>query len=402
MGMDHPPEPPSEESRSSFSMDALPASKLTPARGRSRSGTSLLLPSPEHTKGWWTAIAVFFVVGITVGIGLFAWYWFMGYVTTYAGQGTPGYRDGSSSQMALYNPQGLAMTKDGSLLIADMANHRIRKIERGGLASTIAGTGVNGYHNAQSHLAQFDSPRGITTNAKGDIFIADTNNHCIRKIDANGQVTTFAGTGIPGRNEGHRLRARFRAPEAIIFDKAGTLFVADTGNHLIRKIDANGQVTTFVGSLPGFQNGVGRNARFHEPAALAWHPNGQLLVADRENHLIRAIAPTGDSTTYAGSGQAGSRNGPRDFASFNHPSGLVVTKSGVVYVTDEHNHQIRQIDPNKVTTLAGTGDAGNRNGPPTWAKFTWPRSLVLDANGNLLVADWGNDSIRKISIKLLR
>ena len=212
-------------------------------------------------------------------------------------------------------------------------------------------------------------------------------------------ITTLAGSGITGFTNGSGTGAAFNQPTGVAVDAAGNVYVADYRNSVIRKITPAGVVTTFAGGvLPGSANGTGTYATFNQPTGIAIDATGNLYVADCNNHLIREITPAGVVTTLAGSGVIGSANGTGAAASFNYPQGLAIDAQGNVYVADYGNNQIRKISPaGAVTTLAGNGSQGFGNGVDTAATFYEPTSVAVDASGNVYVADFGNDLIREVS-----
>jgi sugar lactone lactonase YvrE len=213
------------------------------------------------------------------------------------------------------------------------------------------------------------------------------------------EVSAFAGSGEEGYANGTGREAQFDETAGLAFDKAGNLYVADTGNNLIRKISPKGEVTTFAGSgEAGYANGTGREAEFNEPGFLAFDKAGNLYVADSGNHRIQKISPKGEVTTFAGSGEEGYANGTGTEAQFNKPLGLAFDRAGNLYVADAGNNRIRKISPKgEVTTFAGSGEAGYANGTGVEAQFAWPVGLAFDKAGNLYVADSGINRIRKIS-----
>ncbi|MES2536338.1 MAG: NHL repeat-containing protein [Pseudomonadota bacterium] len=332
-----------------------------------------------------------------------------GVVTTLAGMaGNAGSSDGTGSAARFQNPYGVAADGAGNLYVADMGNHTIRKIVIAtGDVTTFAGMAGNfGSNDGTGGAALFDLPRGITFDGAANLYVADRGNHTIRKIViATGEVTTFAGTaGNPGSSDGTGGAAEFQLPSGITADGAGNLYVADTNNHAIRKIViATADVTTLAGTAgsAGSTDGTGGTARFDVPMSVTAGGDGALYVADTSNHSIRKITPAGEVITIAGmASNAGSSDGTGGAAQFRNPFGLAADSAGNIYVADSPNHTIRQITPaGVVTTLAGlVGTIGANDGTGGGARFQHPRGITADGSGNLYVADTYNHTIRKIVI----
>jgi sugar lactone lactonase YvrE len=265
--------------------------------------------------------------------------------------------------------------------------------------STVAGSGTAGVTDATGTAAQFDTPSGIAVDANGNIYVADQFNHKIRKIAPSGVVTTLAGSGNNGDVDGTGSAAEFSYPFAVVVDAAGTVYVTDEGNHKIRRITPAGVVTTLAGSgWPGYAEGTGSAAEFDSPEGLALDADGDLYVAERGNHIIRKVTPAGVVTTLAGSGSQGSADGLGTAASFNAPTGVAVDGSGNVYVTDLFGHKVRKISAaGAVSTLAGSNIPGSTDATGTAASFTYPAGIAVDASGTLYVSTYGGNTVRKIS-----
>ena len=328
-----------------------------------------------------------------------------GVVTTLAGSaGSAGSTDGTGAAARFNLPIGLAVDGAGNVLVADYLNQTIRKISPLGEVTTLAGTaGSAGSADGTGAAARFSNPVGLAVDAAGHVLVADYGNHTIRKISPLGVVTTLAGTAASlGSADGTGAAARFNYPRGLAVDAAGNVLVADTGNHTIRKISPAGVVTTLAGTATslGSTDGTGAAARFSSPAGLAVDAAGYVFVADTSNHTIRKISPAGVVTTLAGTaGMSGSTDGTGAAARFSNPVGLAVDGAGNVLVADYKNHTIRKISPaGVVTTLAGkAGVQGSLNGTGAAARFSSPTGLAVDGAGNVLVVDYGNNTIRKIS-----
>ena len=267
------------------------------------------------------------------------------------------------------------------------------------VVTTLAGTGNSGFVNGTGTAASFTSPVGLTMDSSGNVLVADFNNNAIRKVTPAGVVSTFAGTGAYGFVNGTGTAASFHGPNGVTVDSDGNVLVADQNNHAIRKITPAGVVSTFAGTgTKGFVNGTGTAASFFGPTSVAVDSSGNVLVADVNNHAIRKITPAGVVSTFAGTGTPGFVNGTGTAASFKYPLGVAVDSSGNVFVADEFNHAIRKITPaGVVSTFAGTGTKGFVNGTGTAASFYSPEGVAVDSGGNVFVADTGNNAIRKIT-----
>jgi sugar lactone lactonase YvrE len=328
-----------------------------------------------------------------------------GTVSTLAGVPSQGDVDGPAHQARLRAPEAIAFDSDGNLYIADAGNNKIRKLSTDGIVSTVAGTGAIGYKDGLARTAQFDLPTGLAVDDAGNIIVADRLNQRIRLITPDGTVSTLAGSESSGYKDGIGEGAMFFNPRNVTIAPNGSIVVIDTYNHRIRSVDYNGKVTTLAGSDPGYQNGPALSARFSFPQAAAFDPEGNLLITDGDNHLIRKLSKDGTVSLFAGapavtsgSPEPGFRDGQALEARFALPSGIVVDKNGNVYVADRYNHRIRKIDKDgNVTTIAGTGDVGFTDGPGKSARFRYPIGLAIGPDGALYVSDAGNSRIRKIT-----
>ena len=322
-----------------------------------------------------------------------------GIVSTFAGSGTAGATDGTGIAASFKNPYGITMDVAGNFYVADYNNNSIRKITPSGAVSTFVGSGIQGATDGSGTSASFNQPSGVAIDATGNIYVADRSNHLIRKINAAGVVTTFAGSGIYGATDGTGSLASFNNPTGLAVDAVGNVFVADSNNNKIRKITPAGVVSTFAGSgVYSAIDGTGTAATFAYPSSVAVDGADNVYVTDRDNHKIRKITPTGVVTTLAGSGVQGATNGTGTAASFKYPYGVILDAIGNLYVADAYGYKIRKITgAGVVTTLAGIGISGANDGSVSDASFNLPFGVALDLAGNVFVAEYSNHKIRKIT-----
>lgn len=323
-------------------------------------------------------------------------------VSILAGQaGIYGSTNGLGTAALFRYPYGITVDSSGNVYIADYGNHIIRKLWPGGMVTTLAGqTLASGSVNATGTAAQFYNPYGVAADGPGNVYVADTRNHLIRKITSAGVVSTLAGqAGTPGTANGIGTSAQFNTPVGVAVDGSGNVYVADTYNNLIRKITSAGSVSNLAGQAlaTGSVDGTGNVARFNGPYGVIVDSAGNVYVGDTYNHLVRKITSGGAVSTLAGqAGIHGTANGTGTSAQFYDPIGLAVDGSGNVYVADTYNHLIRKITSGGVvTTLVGQAGAhGTANGTGTSAQLYYPYGVALDSWGNLYVADSWNYLIR--------
>ncbi len=268
----------------------------------------------------------------------------IGRVTTIAGSGSPGVEDGPAMSASFSDPFGIAVDKRGNVIVADGGqSNRIRRITVDGKVHTIAGAN-EGFADGNALQAQFNTPSGIAIDNGGNIIIADTSNNRIRKLSSDGtKVSTIAGSGVAGCKDGSAAEAQFDGPIGITVDKHGNVFVADAYNDSIRKITEDGAVSTFAGTgLPGFSDGQAADAAFDTPCGVAVDKDGNVFVADTGNHAIRKITAQGEVTTLAGGTGAGPQGGE---VRFNRPVGIGVTHDGFLFISDESSGKIVRIAP---------------------------------------------------------
>ena len=322
-------------------------------------------------------------------------------VTNVAGTGDFGFMDGQGANAAFAGITGIDIAGNGQLLVADRGNNRIRRVTSDGIVTTEAGTGSAGRANGPSGEATFDDPTGVAVDGQGNIYIADLQNQMIRKIASDGEVTIVAGTGVVGSDDGDVSVATFSSPWDIVIDADGNLLVSDGGNHSIRKINlTTNQVTTVAGrGIAGFEDGPGDMARFNNPRGLALDASGNLYVADLSNDRIRRVDPAGNVTTFVGSGVNGLADGMGFEVRFSRPSGIDFDSRGNLFIADRDNEAIRVATPTgRVFTIAGTGVFGANNGNGDVATFGTPHDLAVDDNGDVFVVEANNNLVRKLTV----
>ena len=292
-------------------------------------------------------------------------------VSTVAGQGGhSGGSDGAGSSAQFSGPTDVATDSAGNVYVADTKNDTIRKVTPAGVVSTMAGyTGVSGSVDGVGNAARFNYPTGVAVDGTGNVYVADTDNETIRKITTAGMVTTVAGqAGVSGSTDGTSSAARFNGPSGVAVDATGNLYVADTLSHTLRKITSSGVVSTFAGAagVAGSVDGTGTVARFYGPQGLAIDGSGNLYVSDTNNSTIRRVViSTGVVTTVAGlAGTSGAVDGPGSLARFYYPSAVTVDGTGNLYVADTDNNTLREISSSGVVaTIAGeAGIRGSADG----------------------------------------
>lgn len=336
-----------------------------------------------------------------------------GRIDTVAGDGQRGYRgDGGSARAALLNePRHVAVDAAGIVYIVDTFNHRIRRVDASGVITTLAGTGVAGYSGdgGPAASAQIDWPHAAALDrAGGSLYLADTANHRIRRVDlAGGTIATVAGTGTAGfgGDGGPAASALLHDPKGLAVGPGGELYIADSGNDRIRRVDPAGNITTVAGNGAtgyGGDGGPAVQAALNGPRSLAVDGAGNLYVADDNNDRVRRIDPSGTIITYAGSGVNGYSGdaGPAVSAALNRPRGVAVDAAGHLYVADSENHCIRMVDPaGTITTIAGTGREGfgGDGGVAADSRLFSPRGVAVAAAGDVYVADTYNSRIRRIA-----
>ena len=334
-------------------------------------------------------------------------------ITTVAGIGSYGYSgDGDAATNAsLAIPNGVAVDASGNIYIADTGNYVIRKVDTNGIITTVAGNGTWDYSGdgGAATNASLALPGGVTVDVFGNLFIADTQNSAIRKVDTNGIITTVAGIGSYGYSGdgGAATNANLASPNDVVVDTAGNLFIADNGNSVIRKVDTNGIITTVVGNGSyGYagDGGMATNASLKCACAVVVDAVGNLFMADTWNLVIRKVDTNGIITTVVGNGSYGyaGDGGAATNASLAYAFGVALDAFGNLFIADSYNYIIREVTTQGViTTMAGNGGSGysGDGGAATNASLALPNSVAVDAYGNLFIADYNNNVIRKVCNK---
>ncbi|MCO4761033.1 MAG: hypothetical protein KC502_05980, partial [Myxococcales bacterium] len=318
-------------------------------------------------------------------------------VSTHSGNGKGTVLDGIGTSASHYYPRGMGHDKLGNTFVADYNGHRIRKITAGRIVTTLAGSGSAGFLNGSAKQARFYYPTDAAGYPDGSVLVADRQNHRIRKISTSGVVSTFAGSGSAGFLDGAATTARFYYPESLDVGPAGNVYVADSYNNRIRKISPSGMVSNFVGNgSTSYKEGTGAGAYIRRPMGVAVAPNGVVFFSSYYHHMVRKATPSGVTSLVGGSTSAGFADGYGSSARFYYPVDLAVDSKGRVLVADRQNHRIRRIETDgKVTTLAGTGSAGHTDGGASTARFYYPYGVTA-VGERVYVGDSSNYRVRAI------
>ncbi len=319
-----------------------------------------------------------------------------GIITTVAGSGTNYFGNGEEATNAgLYLPDGVTVDARGNLFIADSGNNVVRKVGTNGIIMIVAGDGGYGYSGdgGAATNAELWGPYGVAVDATGNVFIADNNNNVIRKVETNGIITTVAGNGMPGYSGdgGAPTNAELAYPSGLALDTAGNLFIADSSNNRIRKVETNGIITTVAGNGVG-DGGAATNAQLNFPQGVAVDTAGNLFISDSDDSRVRKVETNGIITTVAGSGVEGywGDGGAATNAQLALPDGVAVDVNGNLFISDFLDNVIRKVWTNgTITTLAGDGTMGysGDGGAATNAELAYPCGVAVDALGDLFIAD---------------
>jgi uncharacterized protein (TIGR03437 family) len=331
-----------------------------------------------------------------------------GNISTVVGNGTLGFGgdNGAATSAQLFLPMGVAVDSSGNIYIADTQNNRVRKVASGSNISTIAGNGGISYSgdSGPAIKAQLNAPQGIAVDSSGNYYIADTANNVVRKVAANGTISTFAGNGSAGSggDGSAATSAQLNYPQGVAADAAGNVYIADTANSRVRKVSSTGTISTVAGNgTPGYSGdgAVGSSAEVNFPVGLAVDGSGNLYIADTNNSAIRKVTTSGIISTVAGTsfqGYSGDQ-GPATAAQLNDPQGVAVDGAGNIYIADTGNNRVRRVSNGTITTLAGNGLPGysGDGGKATAAQIASPTGIAVDPANNVFVSD-GSAYVRKI------
>ncbi len=338
-----------------------------------------------------------------------------GDISTYAGTGTAGYtgNGGAATSARLRRPEGVAVASNGDVYFADTGNDVVRKVAFAtGIVTTVAGNGSPGSSGdgGAATSARLSAPEDVFVVANGDLYIADTGNHEIRKVTAaTGIITRVAGTGSPGSSGdgGAATSARLNSPQGIAIAANGDIYIGDRSNNKVRKVTAStGVISTYAGTGTAGYSGDGASAllaRLNRLQGIHLASNGDLYIADANNNAIRKVAAaTGIITTFAGTGVAGfaGDGGAATSARINAAEAVHLSATGDLYIADTGNNRIRKVSATgTITTVVGTGAAGaaGDGGPATAAQLNSPRGLGISSTGVYYIGDRNNHKVRKVA-----
>ncbi|HEY3348104.1 MAG TPA: Ig-like domain-containing protein [Nitrospirota bacterium] len=333
----------------------------------------------------------------------------VGDIHNFAGTGTPGYTgDGGPAASAGFSqPDGICADAAGEVFISDTMNQIIRKVDASGMVSKVAGTGTAGFAGDGGNALQaaVSSPAGLCADKSGNLYFADSKNNRVRKITPEGVISTIAGNGTAGYsgNGGQAASAALNHPMAIAVDASGNIYIADTLNNCIRKVDAQGTIKTVAGTAAaGFagDGGPAVSAMVNHPSGVALDLSGNLFIADSNNNRIRVVSTAGVITTFAGNAAKGfaGDGGPAVSASLTQPSGIALDSTGRLLIADTLNQRVRAVASGTMTTVAGTGVPGSSgdDGKASAAMLNGPLAVTADKSGNIYIADSSNDRSRVV------
>jgi len=329
---------------------------------------------------------------------------------TTTGNTTGAVGDGGVADQAILNqPQGVAVDSSGNVYISEFGDSRIRKVTATKLIiSTIAGTGVYGFSGdgGAATSATLAGPWGLSIDSSGNVYVADFWNYRIRKISSSGTITTMAGSGVYSfsGDGGAAVNAELNEPRSVAVDASGNVYVADTQNNRVREINSSGVISTIGGNGTAGSSGdggQGSSAQLTQPQAVTVDAAGNIYIADAVNSRIRVIASNGVISTFASNGTAGysGDGGAATSAELNTPRGMAIDSAGNLYIADFNNNVVRKISSGTITTVAGNGSLGfsGDGGPATAAQLRGPVGVAVDATGDLYISDLGNYRIRMVT-----
>lgn len=337
-------------------------------------------------------------------------------VETIVGNGNDYGDSVNASDSSTFLPSSVVVDNSGNIYFTELTNCVVRKLDVNGIVTRIAGIPGNCSYsgdNGPATSAKLNLPSGLAIDSQNNLYIADRDNHRIRKIDSNGIITTIAGNGVEdfSGDGGQAISASFKQPREIEIDSNGNLYIVDWRNHRVRKIDTNGVITTIAGTGESESTGDGGQAvtaEIDNPSGLTVDNNGNIYFSESSNNKIRKIDASGIISTYVGVGGFRGFSGDGDQAinaKLHDPTGLAIDNDGNLYFCDRFNHRIRKVDASGIiSTIAGTGNSGFSGGgyngdglQGTATLLKQPSDLVLDASGNIIIADYKNDRLRKLN-----
>ncbi|MFG2287414.1 RICIN domain-containing protein [Streptomyces sp. NPDC048595] len=333
-------------------------------------------------------------------------------ISTFAGTGVAGFTGDNGLAVSAQSryPYGVAVDDTGTLYFSEFGNHRVRRITADGKISTVAGTDVKGFSGdcGPAVSAQLNLPRGVAVDGAGAVYIADSENHRVRKVAADGRICTVAGTGTAGfsGDGGPATAAQLDDPRGVAVDSAGVLYVSEYNNRRVRKITTEGQISTVAGTGTagcGGDGGPAISAQLSRPRGMEVGRAGELYIADEGNHQVRRITADGKISTIAGTGTKGfsGDGGPATAAQLDGPFEVAVDSIGTLYIGEFGNHRVRKITADgKISTIAGTGTAGfdGDGGPAASAQLSKPIGVAVDRVDTLYIADHANNRVRKVAL----